>query len=84
MEGNAEVLADLDDPPLAVLGPNSFCGEEALMLEAPRNAYVRAAIGAPEDDSTALVVLVSLQHFQTTRVQLRCASAMLVLRGASF
>ena len=54
MEGHAEVLAELDEAPLAVLGPNSFCGEEALMLEAPRNAYVRAS---SQEDSEVLIVL---------------------------
>ena len=43
MSGEAHVLSSLDDKaPMATLGPNDFCGEEALLLEAPRNAYVRA------------------------------------------
>lgn len=50
--GEADVLTDLDDAsPLAKLGENDFCGEEALLLEAPRNAYVRATGDA------ALIVL---------------------------
>lgn len=32
-----------DETPMAVLGPDDFCGEEALLLEVPRNAYVRAS-----------------------------------------
>ena len=43
ISGGAHVLSSLDDAvPMATLGPNDFCGEEALLLEAPRNAYVRA------------------------------------------
>eukprot|EP01043_Picozoa_sp_COSAG02_P100891 COSAG02_NODE_36968_length_448_cov_0.799427_1_plen_149_part_11 len=40
--GEALVLSSLDDPsPIAKLGPNDFCGEEALLMEVPRNAFVR-------------------------------------------
>jgi CRP/FNR family cyclic AMP-dependent transcriptional regulator len=50
--GEAHVLTGLDDASaLATLGANDFCGEEALLLEAPRNAYVRAS------GDSALVVL---------------------------
>ena len=48
ISGEAHVLTTLDDAaPMATLGPNDFCGEEALLLEAPRSAYVRAAGAGP-------------------------------------
>jgi signal-transduction protein with cAMP-binding, CBS, and nucleotidyltransferase domain len=41
--GEAEVLASLDEPPFVTLKEGTFFGETALLVEAPRNAYVRAS-----------------------------------------
>lgn len=41
--GEAEVLASLDEPPFVTLKEGTFFGETALLVEAPRNAHVRAS-----------------------------------------
>ncbi|HEV7466678.1 MAG TPA: cyclic nucleotide-binding and patatin-like phospholipase domain-containing protein [Candidatus Dormibacteraeota bacterium] len=44
--GRLEALHDLDGEPLALLGPGSFAGEIALLLDQPRSATVRVAEAA--------------------------------------
>src|SRR5207245_6540522 len=41
--GELEALLDLDGEPLARLGPGSFVGEIALLIDQPRSATVRVA-----------------------------------------
>jgi hypothetical protein len=41
-EGKVEVLAALENEPLAVLGSGQFFGESALLFSAPRDSHVRA------------------------------------------
>ena len=42
-EGQAEVLLELDEAAVAVLGPGQFFGEEALLTASPRSAHIMAA-----------------------------------------
>ena len=43
VSGEAEVLASLDEPPFVTLKAGTFFGENALLTEDVRNAYVRAS-----------------------------------------
>jgi CRP-like cAMP-binding protein len=44
--GQLEALADVEAEPLALLGPGSFVGEIALLLDQPRSATVRVTADA--------------------------------------
>ena len=44
VRGEADVLSASDEPAFATLKPGTFFGEQALLEDAPRNAYVRANV----------------------------------------